>query len=456
MFIARAVTLFLLGFIARAGAQNPPGDLTHCGDTDADTSIGACTALIGATGGSRSPGSSGDSNDTLAKAYTYRGFSYLKKSRYDRAIEDFNQAIRLDPDNAWAYANRGNAYFNTREFDRALQDYDEALRLNPVGYATLFYGRGAIYRGRGELNLAIAQFDEAIRLQPDFPEAFRNRGNAYFDNGQFSLAVEDYGQALRLRPDYQSALVNRGDAYAAKGQYDRAIEDYGKAIDLQPVPIAFRNRGNAYRAKGDYDKATGDLDASIRMQASVGALDDRGDTYLELGQNARALEDFSEAVRIGQDDPDAFQSRGRAEFYLARWNDAVADFQKSLALDPSSAYALIWLHLAIARAGKNDAGSLEQQASQIRLDGWPAPVVDMLLGKLRPELAIAFASDPDADKTTSQRCEARFYVGEYILTQPDTSAALAHLAEARRICSGIFAESLGAKMELKRAGDGTP
>jgi tetratricopeptide (TPR) repeat protein len=441
VFIARAAALSFLIFTAQTRAQIPPDDLTRCGDIDADTSISACTALIASTG---------QPEDTLAKAYTYRGFSYLKKTQYDRAIEDFNQAIQRDPNNAWAFANRGNAYFNTHQPERALLDYDQALALNPAGYATLFYGRGAIHNGMGDSDLAIADFGQAIRLQPEFPEAFNNRGIAYFDNGQYSRAIEDYGQALHFRPDYPSALHNRGNAYAAKGQYDRALEDYNKAIELQPAPAALRNRGNVYRAKGDYEKALADLNAAIHSLASAAALDERGDIYLELGQNARALEDFSAAVRSQADDPDALQSRARAEFYLGQWNDAVADFQKSLSLDASNPYTLIWLHLASARAGKNDDSALQQQALNVHPAGWPAPIVDLLLGKLKPAYAIAFASDPDPDKTTSQRCEAEFYVGEFMLTQNNTEAALPHLQEAHRICSGIFAESLAAKIELKR------
>jgi len=90
---------------------------------------------------------------------------------------------------------------------------------------------------------------------------------------------------------------------------------------------------------------------------------------------------------------------------------------------------------------------------QVHAEGWPAPIVDLLLGKLTPALTIAFASDPDPDKTTSQRCEAEFYEGEHLLTQADNPAALSHLEEARRICSGIFVEAIAAKMELKRAAD---
>ena len=441
VFIARTVTLCFLGFCAVSHAQTPLGDLTTCGDTNADASIAACTALIS---------SNGQTNDTLAKAFTYRGFSYLKKNQFDPAIKDFSEAIRLDPENAWALANRGNAYFNKRDYDSAMQDYDAALRLNPVGYATLFYGRGSVYNAGGDPVHAIEQFDAAIRLQPEFPEAFNNRGIAYFNNGQFSRAIEDCGQAIQFRPGYASALQNRGNAYAAKGQYDRAIEDYSKAIELKPASSAYRNRGNAYRAKGNYEKALSDSNAAIRLLASSAALDDRGDTYLEMAQNNRALEDFNEAIRIQPDDSDALLTRGRAEFYLGQWTNAAADFQKSLAVDPANPYAFIWLHLANARAGKNDAGSLAEQARQVHADAWPAPILDLLLGKLRPEYAVAFASDPDPDKTLSQRCEAELYVGEYLLTQPGTPTAPDHLKEAQRICSGIVPESLAAKMELKR------
>ncbi len=432
---------FIFVFAGHVGAQTPSGDLVHCGDTDADTSITACTALIG---------SAGQSDDALGKAYTYRGFSYLKKNQYDSAIGDFSQAIKLDPGNAWALANRGNAYFNKHQQDRALEDYNAALAVNSVGYATLFYGRGSIYSGRGEYDRAIADLSEAIRQKPDFPEAFRNRGNSYYDNGQFSHAIDDYNQALQLRPVYLSALQGRGNAFAALGQYDRAIEDYDKAGGVQPGAAVFQARGNAYRAKGESEKALRDFDSAIRLATSPAALGDRGDMYLELGQSSRALEDLAEGVRLGPDDPGAYLSKGRAEFYLGKWDDAAADFQKSLSLDPANPYAFIWLHFAGARAGKDDARSVEQQLQQLRLAEWPAPIVNLLLGKIKPATAIALASDADPDKKMSQQCEAEFYVGEYLLTQRDKEGAVTHLERARGTCSHVFPEWLGAKLELIR------
>ncbi len=58
-----------------------------------------------------------------------RGFMYATKGDYPRAIEDYDQAIRLSPGVAVAFYNRGVAYARTQDFDRAIQDYDQATRI---------------------------------------------------------------------------------------------------------------------------------------------------------------------------------------------------------------------------------------------------------------------------------------------------------------------------------------
>ena len=67
-----------------------------------------------------------DPNDCLV-----RGLKYFAKGEYAEAIEDFNIAIELDPDNAGAYFNRGSAYFKKREFANAIVDLDKAIALDP-------------------------------------------------------------------------------------------------------------------------------------------------------------------------------------------------------------------------------------------------------------------------------------------------------------------------------------
>ena len=74
--------------------------------------------------------------------YNIRGHVYyIDKGEIDRAIEDFNKAIELNPEFDIAYNNRGVACIGKGEFDRAIEDYSKAIELNQ-DYAEAYYNRG--------------------------------------------------------------------------------------------------------------------------------------------------------------------------------------------------------------------------------------------------------------------------------------------------------------------------
>ena len=50
-------------------------------------------------------------------------------------MQDCNQAVRYDPKSANAFSNRGFAHVGQGDLDRAIQDYDEAIRLDPISPA---------------------------------------------------------------------------------------------------------------------------------------------------------------------------------------------------------------------------------------------------------------------------------------------------------------------------------
>ncbi len=67
----------------------------------------------------------------LSPHLTIGGLAYDAKNNHDRAIADFNEAIRLNPKYTFAFNNRGNAYDAKNDHDRAIADYTEAIRLDP-------------------------------------------------------------------------------------------------------------------------------------------------------------------------------------------------------------------------------------------------------------------------------------------------------------------------------------
>ena len=132
---------------------------------------------------------------------------------------------------AIAFTNRGLAYKRKGLLDRAIADYDEAIRLKP-DLAETFSNRGTAYYYKGQIGRAIADYDEAIRLKPDFAQAFGNRGNVYRKKGQFDRAIEDYDEAIRLNPDDAQVFADRGLAYEKKGELTQALRDFKRAHAL--------------------------------------------------------------------------------------------------------------------------------------------------------------------------------------------------------------------------------
>jgi tetratricopeptide (TPR) repeat protein len=137
--------------------------------------------------------------DQLARAFAGRGVAYGYKGQYDRAIEDFNQAVQLDP--TYAYG------FNGRCFTRALANV--------------------------ELPKALADCSEALRLGPNNADNYDSRGFTYLKLGQFDYAIADYNAALKIDPKHASSLYGRGVAKLKKGDTASGDADIAAAKAIQ-------------------------------------------------------------------------------------------------------------------------------------------------------------------------------------------------------------------------------
>ena len=277
-----------------------------------------------------------------AGAYVDRGRVYMDKGDSDRAIADYNQALRLNPNFARAYNNRGVAYYNKKDYDRAIADYTQAIRLDP--HAVAYNNRGIDYANKKDYDRAIADYTQAIRLDPNYASAYTGRGNAYSDGKRdYNRAIADYTQAIRLNPNYVAAYNNRGNAYLNKNDYDRAIADYTQAIRLDPNHAsAYNGRGNAYNdGKRDYDRAIADYTQAIRLDPNyASAYRNRALAYERKRDYDRAIADYTQAIRLDPNYAAAYRNRGLAYNDGKRdYDRAIADYTQAIRLDPNYAVA---------------------------------------------------------------------------------------------------------------------
>lgn len=73
--------------------------------------------------------------------------------RYEEALQDFNQAIEIDPKYPWAIASRGQTYLLIRHYQDALVDFTRAIELDAENDWKL-YDRAIAYQALGQVEAA--------------------------------------------------------------------------------------------------------------------------------------------------------------------------------------------------------------------------------------------------------------------------------------------------------------
>jgi tetratricopeptide (TPR) repeat protein len=256
--IALALAVAGLSSCAPANPQQPQ-DWELCIDESLvhlERRLRACTAII------ETPG---ETARRLARAYCSRGGAYVHNGEANRAVADFDEAVRYEPDAADQYLCRGNGYSAAGDYDRAVSDYSQAIRIAPH-YGPPYANRGDAYYDKRDFDRAIADYDQAIGIEAK-ASRYDHRGEAHRAKDDLDRAIADYDEAIQLDSRYVRARYNRASAFIAKGDLDRAMADLNEAVRLDPTgAYPFANRGRAYFFDAKYDAAASDFARAVAAQ----------------------------------------------------------------------------------------------------------------------------------------------------------------------------------------------
>jgi tetratricopeptide (TPR) repeat protein len=133
----------------------------------------------------------------LAGVLAYQG-------RVPEAIQVFEKALRISPDDANGHSRLGFALVRTGKIPEAIEHYEQALRINP-DYAEAHNDLASIYLAEGKPSDAIRHYEQALRIKPDYAEMHYNLGFTLEKVGRTQEAVEQYQQSLKLSPDFALA-----------------------------------------------------------------------------------------------------------------------------------------------------------------------------------------------------------------------------------------------------------
>ncbi len=231
--------------------------------------------------------------------YNYLGLIEIKIKRYDKAIAWLDSAIKLAPDNGSYWINRGTARMGNVEKAAAAADFEQALKLEPDNslalhnLATMKSAAGesdssekllseAIEKNRNmpypraerayqrfqknDLKGALEDYDEVIKLEPKDEENYIDRGLVKEKMKDLPGALKDFSMAIELNEKNEKAWLSRGNIMSKLNRQKEAIEDYTVAIALQPnYSLAYYNRAIACQRAGMMKEACANLKTAEKL-----------------------------------------------------------------------------------------------------------------------------------------------------------------------------------------------
>ncbi len=254
-----------------------------------------------------------------AVLYIADGDSYFAEGKLNQAIDAYEQAIELDPDNHIPYIRQSRLLVYTRDTAKAVERAEQAVLLNPdIPENMAYYCRALDWEAR--YDEAFDACECAIELDPDYAEGYAFLSEIYADQAQWVLARTTAEQALEV--DFQSmdAQHNMGYALEVQGRYGEAVEFYENAITLAPnlAPL-YVDAGRSYYWLGDFETAADRFKKAIKLNPTDPEAYDRlGWTYYTDGDYTRALDALEQGVGV---DPTYYKAWGHmGMLYYTRQN----------------------------------------------------------------------------------------------------------------------------------------
>lgn len=281
---------------------------------------------------------------------------------YDKAIELYNYAVKLDNSNAQSYSLRAYTYISQKRWSEATDDVVSAFSIDITDGGALDcvntladsasvvlcskmkiqakkdpnnslwpFIIGATYEKRGNMTEALEFFNKSFDIEPSAGAAQRlSAAYSYADNLKMALDFADraiqmdstdtdglYSKAMayfkarrwedadRALSIYLDAEPERADAYCYRGftrdhlgKTNEAADDYDTAITLQPMVISYYFRGRHYWNLGDKDKAIADFKQAVEMDTVP---DSASPSIMLLGYLGRTDEAEALIAEIGKD-----------------------------------------------------------------------------------------------------------------------------------------------------------
>ncbi len=166
--------------------------------------------------------------DRFLDAYFWIGDIYFEKGQIEKANKEYSKAIAKWPDSSRTYYQRGLRYIKQNKYELALKDLNQAIRIDPDGGIDDYYlSRGDIFFKKGQYSKALEDYNQHIKIQIKDIKETEIEGESGFKN------VQEYQKYLSFLTDaLAEPYLKRGTTYHKLGKFKEAIQDTKTAAQM--------------------------------------------------------------------------------------------------------------------------------------------------------------------------------------------------------------------------------
>jgi len=192
--------------------------------------------------------------NTTAEGWLERGNILWRLKQYNKSVEAFDRAIKLNPDFVHlAYYGKGIALYRDKKYEASVASFEKANQANP-NYEPAFSWKNAAFRRLEKWDESLLAINRAINLNSDNPVLYSEKSLTLRDLQRYSEAKQAISKAIELSP--RSAFYgNRAYIYQLQDKLELAKSDYEKALSINPNDtLALYYIANSYRYGSFYPK----------------------------------------------------------------------------------------------------------------------------------------------------------------------------------------------------------
>ena len=304
-------------------------------------------------------------NEWRAMNYGVRAKIYLALEDTIKALDDLNQAIKIDDKKSSLYTQRAQIYYEQKKYPLSDADYNKIIELDRgdvIGYMGL--GRNA--NDQGKWDDAIAQFDYVLKLAPDFSQGYAYRAESYLGKEDWTRATDDIIRALDIDGDDEAfqLMTDLPDEateiiipklkiqmakqasnifwpfclysiYYEKQDYQNALEYAEKANQLDPSSFMLRRIAMCHKYLGNLDLALDCLNQALNINPTdTDLLDYKATILRNMGKLEEAVEVRNQSLKANPGEGLNYFSIAEDKMNLGRYGEAVEDYNTANALFP--------------------------------------------------------------------------------------------------------------------------